>query len=43
MNIWDVNDAIQDLIQSGQAVDPARLTDPAVPLDEVAMHDQRSS
>ena len=44
VNIWDVNDAIQDLIRSRQAVDPARLADPAVPLDEVAaMHDRRSS
>ena len=36
VNIWDVNDAIQDLIRSGQAVDAARLADPAVPLNEVA-------
>ena len=35
VNIWDVNDAIQDLIRSGQPADPARLADPAVPLDEV--------
>ena len=35
VNIWDVNDAIQALIRSGQAVDPARLADPAVPLEEV--------
>jgi 3-phenylpropionate/trans-cinnamate dioxygenase ferredoxin reductase subunit len=33
-NIWDVTDAIQDLIRSGQIADPARLADPAVPLDE---------
>jgi 3-phenylpropionate/trans-cinnamate dioxygenase ferredoxin reductase subunit len=44
VNIWDVNDAIGDLVRSGQAVDPARLADPAVPLGEVAaMHDRRSS
>jgi len=36
VNIWDVNDTIKDLIRSGQAVDPARLADPAVPLGEVA-------
>ena len=36
VNIWDVNDAIQDLIRSGQPADPARLADLAVPLDEVA-------
>jgi len=44
VNIWDVNDAIQDLIRSGQPADPARLADPAVPLDEVtATHDRRFS
>jgi 3-phenylpropionate/trans-cinnamate dioxygenase ferredoxin reductase subunit len=36
VNIWDVNDAIQDLVRGGRQVDPARLTDPGVPLDEVA-------
>jgi 3-phenylpropionate/trans-cinnamate dioxygenase ferredoxin reductase component len=35
VNIWDVNDTIQELIRSGRAVDPARLADPAVPLEEV--------
>jgi 3-phenylpropionate/trans-cinnamate dioxygenase ferredoxin reductase component len=34
VNIWDVTDAIQDLIRSGKTADPARLADPAVPLDE---------
>jgi 3-phenylpropionate/trans-cinnamate dioxygenase ferredoxin reductase component len=34
VNIWDVNDAIGDLVRSGQAFDPARLADPAVPLEE---------
>jgi 3-phenylpropionate/trans-cinnamate dioxygenase ferredoxin reductase subunit len=44
VNIWDINDTIQDLIRSGQAADPARLADPAVPLDEVtAAHDRGSS
>ena len=44
VNIWDVNDAIGDLVRSGHAVDPARLADPAVPLDELAaVHDRRSS
>lgn len=32
INIWGVSDAIQALIRSGQAADPARLADPAVPL-----------
>ena len=36
VNTWDVNDAIQDLIRSGQQADPARLADPAIPLNEVA-------
>jgi 3-phenylpropionate/trans-cinnamate dioxygenase ferredoxin reductase component len=36
VNIWDVNDAIQALIRSGQPADPVRLADPAVPLNEVA-------
>jgi 3-phenylpropionate/trans-cinnamate dioxygenase ferredoxin reductase component len=36
VNIWDVNDAIQDLVSGGRQVDPARLADPAVPLDQVA-------
>jgi 3-phenylpropionate/trans-cinnamate dioxygenase ferredoxin reductase component len=44
VNIWGVSDAIGDLVRSRQAVDPARLADPAVPLDEVAAtHDRRSS
>ena len=36
VNVWDVNDAIQDLVGSGRQVDPARLADPGVPLEEVA-------
>ena len=36
VNIWDVNDAVQALVRSGQSVDTARLADPSVPLDEVA-------
>ncbi|HEU5393001.1 MAG TPA: FAD-dependent oxidoreductase [Streptosporangiaceae bacterium] len=35
VNIWDVNDAIQALIRSGQPADPVRLADLAVPLEEV--------
>ena len=34
VNVWDVTEAIQDLIRSGKAADPARLADRAVPLDE---------
>ena len=36
VNVWDVNDAIQALVRGGGAVDPARLADPGVPLDQVA-------
>jgi NADPH-dependent 2,4-dienoyl-CoA reductase/sulfur reductase-like enzyme len=35
VNVWDVSDDIQALIRSGKQVDPARLTDPDVPLTEV--------
>src|SRR6516165_930084 len=36
VNVWDVNDAIQALVSDGRQMDPARLADPGVPLDEVA-------
>jgi 3-phenylpropionate/trans-cinnamate dioxygenase ferredoxin reductase subunit len=36
VNVWDVNDAIQALVSGGRPVDPARLSDPGVPLEEVA-------
>ena len=36
MNVWDVNDAIRELIRSGAPVDPKRLRDPDVPLDQLA-------
>jgi 3-phenylpropionate/trans-cinnamate dioxygenase ferredoxin reductase subunit len=36
VNVWDVNDAIQDLVRGGQPVDPARLADASIPLDQVA-------
>ena len=35
VNIWDVTGDIESLIRSGRVLDPARLTDPAVPLGEV--------
>jgi 3-phenylpropionate/trans-cinnamate dioxygenase ferredoxin reductase component len=34
-NVWDVTEPIQILIRGGLAVDPARLADPAIPLDQV--------
>ena len=36
VNVWDVNDAIQDLVRGGLPVDPARLADPGIPLDQAA-------
>ena len=35
VNIWDVNEAIQALVRSGKAVDPGRLADADVPLEEL--------
>ena len=35
VNIWDVTDTIADLVRSGKTADPARLADPAVPLEEL--------
>jgi 3-phenylpropionate/trans-cinnamate dioxygenase ferredoxin reductase component len=36
VNVWDVNEHIQELVRSGATVDEARLTDPDVALDEIA-------
>jgi 3-phenylpropionate/trans-cinnamate dioxygenase ferredoxin reductase subunit len=35
VNVWDVSDDIQALIQSGKRIDPARLSDPGIPLTEL--------
>jgi 3-phenylpropionate/trans-cinnamate dioxygenase ferredoxin reductase subunit len=35
VNVWDVNESVQELIRSARVVDLARLADPAVPLTEV--------
>lgn len=35
VNVWDVTDAIQDLVRSARQVDPKKLADPDVPLSEV--------
>jgi 3-phenylpropionate/trans-cinnamate dioxygenase ferredoxin reductase subunit len=35
VNVWDVNDDIQSLIRSARPVDPARLTNPDIPLTDV--------
>ncbi|HMN98674.1 MAG TPA: FAD-dependent oxidoreductase [Miltoncostaeaceae bacterium] len=37
LNVWDVNDRVQELIRSRAVVDPARLADPDVPLDPGAL------
>jgi 3-phenylpropionate/trans-cinnamate dioxygenase ferredoxin reductase subunit len=36
VNVWDVNEHLQELVRSGAGVDPDRLRDPDVPLDELA-------
>jgi 3-phenylpropionate/trans-cinnamate dioxygenase ferredoxin reductase subunit len=35
VNVWDVNDDIQSLIRSAREVDPARLTNPDIPLTDL--------
>jgi 3-phenylpropionate/trans-cinnamate dioxygenase ferredoxin reductase subunit len=36
VNVWDVSDAIQELVRSGRPVDRARLADPGVPVEEMS-------
>ena len=36
VNVWDVNDDIKALIRAGHPTDPDKLTDPAVPLSDLA-------
>jgi 3-phenylpropionate/trans-cinnamate dioxygenase ferredoxin reductase subunit len=36
VNVWDVTDAIRELVRGGQPVDAGKLADPAVPLDSLA-------
>jgi len=35
VNVWDVNEAVQGIIRRGNLVDPHRLADPQVPLEEL--------
>jgi 3-phenylpropionate/trans-cinnamate dioxygenase ferredoxin reductase subunit len=35
VNVWDVADAIGDLVRSGKPVDADRLADPDVPLTDL--------
>ncbi|MGE0027996.1 MAG: NAD(P)/FAD-dependent oxidoreductase [Thermoleophilia bacterium] len=37
LNVWDVNDQVQELIRSRAVVDPAKLADPDVPIDPEAL------
>lgn len=37
VNVWDVNEQIQELVRSGTQVDIAKLSDPSVPLIDVAV------
>ena len=36
VNVWDVTDPIQALIRAGRQVPVAALTDPDVPLEDLA-------
>ena len=36
VNVWDVNEHLQELVRSGASVDPDRVRDSDVPLDELA-------
>ncbi|SIN76999.1 NAD(P)/FAD-dependent oxidoreductase [Agromyces cerinus] len=35
VNVWDVNEAVQGVIRRGNPVDPARLADERIPLEEL--------
>jgi 3-phenylpropionate/trans-cinnamate dioxygenase ferredoxin reductase subunit len=35
VNVWDVNEQVQRIIRSGAQIDPARLADESVPLEEL--------
>ena len=35
VNVWDVNEAVQDLIRAAQPFDIGRLANPKVALEEV--------
>jgi 3-phenylpropionate/trans-cinnamate dioxygenase ferredoxin reductase component len=36
VNVWDVTDAIRDLVRGGRPVDASALADPAIPLETLA-------
>jgi hypothetical protein len=35
VNVWDVNQHVQELIRTGRLVDPRALADPGTPLDSL--------
>jgi 3-phenylpropionate/trans-cinnamate dioxygenase ferredoxin reductase subunit len=41
VNVWDVNEAIQALIRSGEPIDERRLADPDVPLMDLIAADEQ--
>jgi 3-phenylpropionate/trans-cinnamate dioxygenase ferredoxin reductase subunit len=43
VNVWDVNEDVQTLIRSRQAVDVAALTDPGTPLEALAREPRKGS
>jgi 3-phenylpropionate/trans-cinnamate dioxygenase ferredoxin reductase subunit len=43
VNVWDVNDMIQQLIRQGSSVDDRRLADPDVPLEDLAAVNEGSA
>jgi hypothetical protein len=36
VNVWDVTDAIRELVRGGRPVDPDALANPAIPLETLA-------
>jgi 3-phenylpropionate/trans-cinnamate dioxygenase ferredoxin reductase component len=34
VNVWGVAEVVQELVASGRIVDPVKLTDPGIPLDD---------
>jgi 3-phenylpropionate/trans-cinnamate dioxygenase ferredoxin reductase subunit len=35
VNVWDVVDELEEIVETGRPIDPARLADPAVPLGDL--------
>jgi 3-phenylpropionate/trans-cinnamate dioxygenase ferredoxin reductase subunit len=43
VNVWDVNQQVQDLIRAARPVDPRALADPGTPLDSLLALDERAA